>query len=367
MSHTLDRQKLLNYFNFDFSIFNQIDCSKVNKVYKFSNPRFFIEQSAFNANSPNLQATFFLDDYLFSLRLENFKEKNDNVVLICIKDNSELLDFVLSKIKKSADENCCDILVIDDRPENDSVFQVAIKNQISYLQVSNSADIYSYSMLNNIAVYVASVFGKKTCLCWNCDMWPADDQCLSSLLNKHFEHNACLSGTRLIYPSEADHRQILKWVPNTNQKIGDQFGKIQHGGIYFQPFSRGETRSSIIFEPVHQWRYFESDHFLACRDMPIPAVTGAFWIINCKDFIEAGGLNPSLPCILQDIDFCLKLTMNKKMVYYLGSNFLYHAEGFFHTKFKTAEDVKISDKTIYHCIWAKHIEVILGLTLPPKN
>lgn len=350
------------FFTFPFENFSNFNSIVDNVVYQLESNRLLFDSFDQDASQTMIKNVAKKDNFYFKLEVNCFKDINKNIIIICIRDNSNLLEFLLPTLSKSAEINGCDILVVDDRSVDLSNVEIAKKYGASCLRVSNDANFYSYSMLNNIAVKVASIFGKSRCIFWNCDMWPPNDETLGRLLEKHDKNNAILSGTRLLYPLRDDFKKIFDGYEHSNGDPEHFFGKIQHAGIIFRQFEiqDGDKTQITPFFAEHQWRYYDGDHCLACHDMPALAVTGALWIISTDDFIKVGGLNPSMPDVCQDMDFCLKLLEQKKPIFYLGSEFLWHAENILHKKFQ-AERTHNSDYRIFEYIWFDRIKKLIGV------
>lgn len=347
-----------NFTKFDFTSFDGIDDFVLDASYCVRTVRFSSEKQK---ETDGLTLVSCLDDFVFSLRLNFFQEKNENVIIICVRDNVDLLEFCLSKLLVSTESSFCDILVVDDRSITFDIYETCKKHKVSYLHVMNSANIFSYSMLNNIAVAVIQKINKKRCLFWNCDMWPSSSGTLKNLIEKHIQSKATLSGTRLVYPSLEDYKKIYKTNEDDLKTEFNFFETIQHAGVDFcRLFSSDSKNKKVSFTQTHPYRLYPSNHPLACRDAPKIVVTGAFWIISTQDFISEGGFNPSLASFHQDIDFCLRLSSSGKIVYYLGSEFLYHAENFFHKQFETHVRQHFIDDMIYHYIWDDKLKNLLG-------
>lgn len=346
-------ESLNNFLKFSFDQLSELKEIQLNKTYDLVQKRLVFQNTKVEGDKSITQVSKNEDKFSFELRSNFFDSKNKSLIIVCLRDNASLLDFVLSKTIVSSKNNDCDILVVDDRSKDDSVFQVSQKYGASCLRCENSSNIFSYSTLNNIAVKIADVFNKETCIFWNCDMWPSDEETLGRLMSKHFKSGATLSGTRLVYPPVEDFQKLF---PNVNHYFGEYSriaGRIQHGGMIY-----GKLPSPFA---DHQWRFYQKNHGLACVDTFVPSVTGAFWIISTKDFIEIGGLNPSLVSLCQDNDFCLKLLQAGKTVFYIGSEFLYHAESIFQQQHKVSHEVQNGDGNLYNQIWSPKILNLLGL------
>ena len=79
--------------------------------------------------------------------------------------------------------------------------------------------------------------------------------------------------------------------------------------------------------PAHYGRFLDKQDTSVNLDKGCSFITGAFQILDLKSFYDIGGLNPSLDINLQDIDYCLRLNKNSKVVYYFGRDkYMLHAE-----------------------------------------
>lgn len=341
----------IKFIRFNFDHLSELKTIESGKVYHFSKRRIYF-QSLSSDNQQSAEIRPIEDNYFFSLKHNSFNDENDKVIIICTKDRSSILNFVLERLCESARLCGCDILIVDDRSVDNQVLEIARRFNLSCLRIENDQNIFNYSMLNNIAVKVADIFRKKTCIFWNNDMWPDDVGTLGRLLEKHQLQHAVLSGTRLIYPRENDYQEIFRDYPEKLEGKANLAEKIQHGGSFFaqlpSPF------------PEHQWRYYPKDHLPACQDLNSFFVTGAFWIISTEDFIEAQGLNPSMLDLCQDADFCLRLIANGLKVFYIGSEFLFHAESFSKSNLGVLNETQKSDASVYFKIWNSKISNLIG-------
>lgn len=288
----------------------------------------------------------------------------ENGLIICIKDNPKLLSFCLDQIRKQEIDQYCDIIIVDDRPTSDSNLQIVKSFQYNYCKITNSLDIFNYSVLNNIAACYASIFHKKRLIFWNSDMWSDNHNTLPQLLNKHISHNSSITGIKLIYPQKKDYEKIFSEYNHVlGEHINKFYGTIQHGGIFFIPSRSVLSNNQPMYLPSHLWRFYEADHQLASIDTRCFAVTGACHVIETGDFIKLGGYACSLAAAYQDIDICQRAVEKNMSVYYIGSEQMYHAETITNDdgkKFNTSP-IYLSDKLAYTYVWQSKIQNLLGI------
>ncbi len=115
----------------------------------------------------------------------------------------------------------------------------------------------------------------------------------------------------------------------------------------------------MFMSPIHQKRFAQPDNHIVNCDKGTDSVTGAFQIWNLEAFVSIGGFNPSMSCILQDIDACLKIIELDKKVYYFGKDiYFYHDESAVHENVKghKKENKKFtSDTFLFGKIWNQKI------------
>jgi GT2 family glycosyltransferase len=126
----------------------------------------------------------------------------------------------------------------------------------------------------------------------------------------------------------------------------------------------GKWRETIQFggtvwingNPHHAYRFKDKHNNLVNCDKGETSITGAFQMINLNDFIELGGLNPSLSKNYQDNDFCLKLLENKKLIFYFGKDIhFYHDESITLLAEGKNDKQLFSDSVLFYKIWKEKI------------
>lgn len=317
-----------------------------------------------NENAQQIQKAIIRTEFKFELCRNRFTDK-DSVIIICSKDNSNILDYTLSKIYQYEINNQHDILLVDDRSISDNILNLSDKYKTSYLRIDNNDNIFNYSVLNNIAASYAQYYNKKLLVFYNNDVWPSHENSFKNIIAKHKISNADLSGCRLVYPTESDYLSLGKPQHLLDSFIDKVYNTIQHGGIFFffrkSWFLDNDGKGQLVYVPNHLWRFYQHDHPIASSDSRCYAVTGAVHIIDTQKFIDIGGLNHSMSTTFQDIDLCMKLLENNMNINYIGSEYMYHAESITMLKENWHKKQQfISDNILWDYIWGPKLPKILG-------
>lgn len=297
--------------------------------------------------------------YYINTEYVSIDTSKKNLVIICIKDNPDLLSFCLKNLYSHDIYSYCNILVIDDRPTSPDNYNV-IKNynNILYCKISNDKNIFNYSVINNIAAAYGKYIGSERLVFWNSDMWTEHHHVLPNLLDKHINNHSTISGTKLVYPSQQDYETFFgKYTHVLGEHIKRAFLTIQHGGIVWNYNTKAEC-----LLPAHQWRFYNQDYDFASIDNRCFAVTGALHIINTDSFIDLGGYGVSFSLSFQDIDLCQRAVRSNKKVYYFGTEHMFHAETITNTGSynHNINSPMITDNMIYRLIWSKELPKLLG-------
>ena len=251
---------------------------------------------------------------------------NRPTVIIPTKDGSDLLRHTLLNLKKHNISKHCNLIVVDDRSEED-IKSIVTDSHLSYLRVDNDKG-FNFSMLNNIAAKICEKLGNKTIILWNSDLWCAKEEWFLEILNHHTENKSVVTGTKLLYPTEeisltkeVDTKNIMLNFP---QMSGGQWrNTVQFGGDSWLPF----PESPVLLSPIHHKRFSNKEDKRVDCIRGSSFVTGAFQIWDLKKFIELGGLNPTLSKNLQDVDICLRLLeTDEQPIYYGKGVYFYHDE-----------------------------------------
>lgn len=327
-----------------------------------------IETIKLNTKDKHLVYQLENNTYTFNLSINKFDATNEDIVVILSKDNAQILEYTLQQLDKLHILDRYDVLLVDDRSETNGIELLAKRYNLSYLRIDNANNIFNYSVLNNIAILYAKLYNKQICIFYNNDMWPHNEAALDNLVNKHKQFNSGITGCRLLYPSEQEYNDLGKPQHILSQILSNIYSTIQHGGIYFglkqTPFidpRRNYIADNIVLAPMHSWRFYSKDHYFANLDSPCFAVTGALQIVNIQKFIDVGGFTPSLPTSFQDIDLCFKMIDHQIPVYYIGSEYMVHAESLTHFQQQlTKTQHFVSDNLFWDYVWGYRVPNMIG-------
>lgn len=325
-----------------------------------------VDRIVFEANKNREMSGYLIKtDFTFQL-IRNRFTNNNSAIIICSKDNGNILNYSLSKIKKYGIDKKYDILLIDDRSSSDDILKLSDEFNTSYLKIENSDDIFNYSVINNIGVSYLKSYNKKTVIFYNNDMWPSNEKTFDNILNKHYALNSDLTGCRLVYPTENDYLSLGKPQHLLATHLNKIYNTIQHGGISFQLrrsfFLGNHNKEQFVYTPSHLWRFCDHDQSIASTDSRCCAITGALHIIDIDKFIKIGGLNPSMSNTFQDIDLCMKLLENNMSIHYIGSEYMYHAESIsiYKDNLHTSPQF-ISDNILWEFLWGAKSSHLIGI------
>lgn len=284
-------------------------------------------------------------------------DNNKPCILMPIRDNNFLLKTTLDNFKKNSVYDHVNIIVIDDRSK-ENLKETAIK-KCSYLRIDNDKG-FNFSMLMNIGAGICNSFNIKEIFLWNCDLWCPNSDALCKLLEKHRESNSILSGSKLVYPplemslnGEKDTDNIKQI--NKNMLNGKWRETVQYGGDAWML----TPQNSTLIHAIHFKRFSNPKNPLVNCDRGSCFITGALQLWNLKDFIDLGGLNPSLSRNFQDVDLCLKVLQSGKVPRYFGKDlYFYHDESAVFNRL--TDDTKFnkqmqSDNVLFGKIWNQKI------------
>jgi len=271
-------------------------------------------------------------------------------ILIPIRDNIGLLRFTLQNLKNFEIIDNYNVIVIDDRSKEK--IQNLLEEKVSYLRIDNRKG-FNFSMLNNIAAKICYDLDCKIIILWNSDLWCKDSKTLGTILSKHNQHKATVSGTKLIYPP-----QSMSLDGEVDTKNIKTFFKSKLNGFWRETVQFGGD--IYITDSFHHYGRFKNpkDYRINC-DRPATFITGAFQVIDLEKFILLGGLNPSLSKNYQDNDFCFKTIEAGEKIYYFGKD-----SSFYHDESTTLIENKIdkqfkSDQVLFKKIWNNKIKDLL--------
>lgn len=292
------------------------------------------------------------------------KQKNwttRETIAIPIKDNLDLLKYTISNLKKNNLDKHCNIIIIDDRSEED-IKDFVLSNDLSYLRIDNNVG-FNYSMINNIAAKICKTLNIKTFIMWNSDLWCVKKEWFFELLKRHYDSKSLVSGTKLVYPpksmsirGEVDTKNIKLMESAKHLLDGKWRETTQFGGGSWVFTGKN---SPLVYSPIHYKRFIDPKNPFVNCDRGDSFVTGALHVWDLDTFIKIGGMNPSMAKNFQDVDVCLKVLELGSVPWYFGKDiYFYHDESATlhnirdHKKF---DSKMISDYQIFAKNWNKKI------------
>ena len=175
-------------------------------------------------------------------------------ILIPIKDNLSLLEVTLKNLKDNEIDQNFNVIIIDDRSEEE-IEKLVADNNLSYLRVDNNKG-FNFSMLNNIAAKNCKELTIDTIVLWNSDLWCASGEATLELLRRHKENKSQISGSKLIYPPANMSLRNQEDTINIANHFAHMKGKwrntVQFGGDAWVPTS---NTSPLLVSPIHFKRF----------------------------------------------------------------------------------------------------------------
>ena len=154
-------------------------------------------------------------------------------LIISINNNLDLLKYTISNFKENKVLDLCNVIVVDDRSEQD-IRNCVLENNLNYLRVDTSHG-FNFSMLNNIGANVVDSLGGKKIIIWNSDLWVPDDKTLPEILQLHNNDRSKFSGTKLLYPPQEktlNKGDVTYNIANHFPHIEKWRNKVQFGGDF---------------------------------------------------------------------------------------------------------------------------------------
>ena len=227
-------------------------------------------------------------------------------VIIPNKDEKETLQTCLEMLEKNTGYQNFEIIIVENNSTTDEIFRY-------YKELSRNRKIhllrwgkeFNYSAINNYGVRHAN---GEYLLFLNNDVTVITPGWIKELLGVCQRPEVGAAGVKLIYPD------------NTIQHAGCVIGL---GGIAGHMF---------VDMPANRTGYLHKASIL--QDMS--AVTAACMMMKRTAFEEAGGFTEKLSVAFNDVDLCLKVRKNHKLIVYDPYVQLYHME----SKTRGAEDNK---------------------------
>ena len=206
-------------------------------------------------------------------RFINQFKKNNISVVICTKDNSDLLQRLISQIRR---EPLIKEIIIVSNNSKTAKMKMLLKrmNDGSFIRVLYYDKPFNFSEQNNLAA--GSATGENIFFL-NDDTCPISKRWLDFLMESIGDDNK-IAGPLLLYPNLT----------------------VQHGGMFlgFNNVAGHIMRHSTIPD--------QSVNFGLYAPRKVSCLTGAALLVPRKIFKDLNGFDPLLPTLAQDVDFCLR-------------------------------------------------------------
>lgn len=227
-------------------------------------------------------------------------------VIIPNKDEKETLKACIDSIREKTEYPNYEIIIVENNSTTDEIFQYYKElSQDSRIRLLRWKKEFNYSAINNYGVRHAN---GEYLLFLNNDVTVITPGWIKELLGVCQRPEVGAAGVKLIYPD------------NTIQHAGCVIGL---GGIAGHMF---------VDMPANRTGYLHKASIL--QDMS--AVTAACMMMKRTAFEESGGFTEKLSVAFNDVDLCLKVRKNHKLIVYDPYVQLYHME----SKTRGAEDNK---------------------------
>ncbi|MGG6554812.1 UNVERIFIED_CONTAM: glycosyltransferase family 2 protein [Blautia caecimuris] len=227
-------------------------------------------------------------------------------VIIPNKDEKETLKACIDSIREKTEYPNYEIIIVENNSTTDEIFQYYKElSQDPRIRLLRWKKEFNYSAINNYGVRHAN---GEYLMFLNNDVTVITPGWIKELLGVCQRPEVGAAGVKLIYPD------------NTIQHAGCVIGL---GGIAGHMF---------VDMPANRTGYLHKASIL--QDMS--AVTAACMMMKRTAFEEAGGFTEKLSVAFNDVDLCLKVRKNHKLIVYDPYVQLYHME----SKTRGAEDNK---------------------------
>lgn len=217
-------------------------------------------------------------------------------VIIPNKDEKETLKACIDSIREKTEYPNYEIIIVENNSTTDEIFQYYKElSQDPRIRLLRWKKEFNYSAINNYGVRHAN---GEYLLFLNNDVTVITPGWIKELLGVCQRPEVGAAGVKLIYPD------------NTIQHAGCVIGL---GGIAGHMF---------VDMPANRTGYLHKASIL--QDMS--AVTAACMMMKRTAFEEAGGFTEKLSVAFNDVDLCLKVRKNHKLIVYDPYVQLYHME-----------------------------------------
>ena len=217
-------------------------------------------------------------------------------VIIPTRDRPDLLSVSTAAVLQETRYPNLELLIIDNGSVDPTAFSLLdTLSKDSRVTVIRDASPFNWAVLNNRAAALAS---GEILLFLNNDIAVLQPDWLEILVGHALQPGIGAVGAKLLYPD----------------------GRIQHAGVTAE--KNGHPRHVFGFSPGD---YQGLSGVLGCaRD--VWGVTGACMAVPREVFFAVGGLNEALPISFNDVDFCLRLTVNGYQIVWTPWSVVEHRE-----------------------------------------
>ena len=227
-------------------------------------------------------------------------------IIIPNKDEKETLKACIDSIREKTEYPNYEIIIVENNSTTDEIFQYYKElSQDSRIRLLRWKKEFNYSAINNYGVRHAN---GEYLLFLNNDVTVITPGWIRELLGVCQRPEVGAAGVKLIYPDDT----------------------IQHAGCVIG--LGGIAGHMFVDMPANRTGYLHKASIL--QDMS--AVTAACMMMKRTAFEEAGGFTEKLSVAFNDVDLCLKVRKNHKLIVYDPYVQLYHME----SKTRGAEDNK---------------------------
>ena len=227
-------------------------------------------------------------------------------IIIPNKDEKETLKACIDSIREKTEYPNYEIIIVENNSTTDEIFQYYKElSQDSRIRLLRWKKEFNYSAINNYGVRHAN---GEYLLFLNNDVTVITPGWIKELLGVCQRPEVGAAGVKLIYPDDT----------------------IQHAGCVIG--LGGIAGHMFVDMPANRTGYLHKASIL--QDMS--AVTAACMMMKRAVFEEAGGFTEKLSVAFNDVDLCLKVRKNHKLIVYDPYVQLYHME----SKTRGAEDNK---------------------------
>ena len=227
-------------------------------------------------------------------------------IIIPNKDEKETLKACIDSIREKTEYPNYEIIIVENNSTTDEIFQYYKElSQDPRIRLLRWKKEFNYSAINNYGVRHAN---GEYLLFLNNDVTVITPGWIKELLGVCQRPEVGAAGVKLIYPDDT----------------------IQHAGCVIG--LGGIAGHMFVDMPANRTGYLHKASIL--QDMS--AVTAACMMMKRTAFEEAGGFTEKLSVAFNDVDLCLKVRKNHKLIVYDPYVQLYHME----SKTRGAEDNK---------------------------